>query len=320
MGVAGSVSDPNDPRYVAFTKLISSYESEFKARLASGSMTEEELLSEFKHRFISMVNHAKSTTSTGSSDDAKYEVKDSMEALVEDTLTLNVRGVYVGDVVKVKDEGFYVEGVVVKVDGDMCLVDFGFEELCDSNAEEDYIEGQPETEAHNDEHDKNSTDESPTQESVVARKLFPRKDCILVLPGDEFELGDKVEVKLEGTFLYAVGYIWKIHRRFNPDKSSVEVHYDVCMEGTDDEATDDGLVPATMEDKIAFYEECLLTNKQEELDKLDVEYKVAESDIRKILSGRIKTAERWKSAWRKVQAMIAFKSAGQSSAKNLENP
>ena len=47
-----------------------------------------------------------------------------------DEASLANRGIYVGDVVKVMDDGFWVEGVVINVmDQENLLIDFGTEEL-----------------------------------------------------------------------------------------------------------------------------------------------------------------------------------------------
>jgi hypothetical protein len=295
MGVGGSVDKGSDPNYNAFISLMSEYEGDYKAKLADGSITEEQVLQEFKARFISMVNDPALKVQLQQQIENDPNSKNVLKSLLNDQDTLDMRGLHVGDIVKVKDDGFYVEGVVIIIEGDQCLVDFGVEELHDSP------EDQEQTASGDD----------------IARKHFNIKDCILVMSGEEFEVGDKVEVKLEGTFLFAVGNIYKTHRKFNPETSSVEVTYDVHMEGTTGEAI--AMRPhSTMEERIAHYEEILHTKNLEELDHLDMEYAVKPDSIRKILSGRIQAADRWKSAWRKVTAMMAFRHAGLVRSPNSE--
>jgi len=331
MGVAGSVDKADDANYAAFMAITTQYEGEYKSKLASGEMTEEQVLIEFRSRFVDMVGDPKLAAQL---ENVNMNCTDALSALLNDERTLAARGLRVGDVVKVKDEGFYVEGVVIAVHGVRCLVDFGVD-IVDGHADDEYsgeadaslgpsvdsadaatAAAETEAEAGYDPFDSQDNLEE-SEEPVVPRKTFPCSECLLIMSGEEFEICDKVEVRLQGTFLYAIGYIYKVHRKFNAKESCVDVTYDVCMEGTDGEAIAmrNG---NSMEDRVTHYEECLAQKHTSavhaaELEGLDMELDVAKSVMRKIMSGRIKAAERWKSAWRKVTAMIAFKRAGAGS-------
>ena len=126
---------------------------------------------------------------------------------------------------------------------------------------------------------------------------------MLVMAGEELEVGDKVEVCPKESFLYCVGYIWKIHRKFDQVQSTVVLTYDVHMESSGESGEAIGNRPQdTIQERIQNYEDKL--RKNESTEEWDIEYGVKADHIRKLLSGRIKAADRWKSAWRKVTALL----------------
>jgi len=140
-------------------------------------------------------------------------------------------------------------------------------------------------------------------------KLVRADECMLVMAGEELEVGDKVEVCPPDSFLYCVGYIWMIHRKFDANTSSVVLTYDVHMEGTGASGEAIGSHHHdTIENRIQLYSDKLRNN--ESTEEWDVEYDVEPKNIRKLLSGRIKATDRWRSAWRKVTTMLAFKTGG----------
>jgi hypothetical protein len=61
-----------------------------------------------------------------------------------------------------------------------------------------------------------------------------------------------------------------------------------------------------MQERILAYEDQLRSGAPLDGD-LDIEFNVRGENIRKLLSGRIVAMERWRSAWRTVTAMLAFK-------------
>jgi len=105
----------------------------------------------------------------------------------------------VGDVVKVFDDGFYCEGVVVDKVASKGLVkiDFG-----DSSS------------------------------------LFKESDCALVVAAVDFEVGDKVEVRPDGTALFFTGHIINVNH--------MDGTFDVHMDGDDDNDIEYGVAPANM--------------------------------------------------------------------------
>lgn len=105
----------------------------------------------------------------------------------------------VGDVVKVFDDGFYSEGVIVDRIANQGLVKV---DLGDSSS------------------------------------LFKESECALVVAATDFEVGDKVEVRPEGTALFFTGHIININH--------IDGTFDVTMDGDNDDDIEYGVTPANI--------------------------------------------------------------------------
>jgi len=353
MGSTASVDMSKDAKYAAFLALKESYELDkmdlAQATPGTAQMSDQELLAIYQQRFLKIANSKDARKEVTSSEREIMMKRDALHArLSNDEASLTRRGICVGDIVKVMDDGFWVEGVVVSViDRDNLLIDFGLEELTTLDVPMPLAPTAEESSGHQDDDDDdveifgemkqpgpllrggsdgvekaNGTGNGNNSNSYgkhvmttsnnVSTKLVKADECMLVMPGEELEVGDKVEICTKDSFLYCVGYIWKIHRKFDVETSSVLLTYDVHMDGTGEggEAIGSRYIDS-IEDRIQLYEDKLRDN--ESTEEWDLEYAVEPKNIRKLLSGRIKALDRWKSAWRKVTAMLAFKTSGKAS-------
>ena len=386
MGGSASVEMGHDAQWRAFLELRDRYESEYanKSSCSNSAYTDEDLMVDFKQRFITMLNSDKFSTpltdeekaasrakllnllasgndddtATGTGTDSKYDDNNYNRMLC------------IGDIVKVVDDGFWCEGVIIAIyDQDHIVVDFGVEQLdgyiaenmnlsldmptiptYDENsvgsrltskdnagndnsgtgtgtqtAEEDsnyYLDDDGPRQPGNEsgeyykkiEENKDSSGSStyiarPRREShTLSKKTVKACDCILIKCGEELEVGDKVEMCPVDSFMYFVGHIWVINRIYNPITHHITLTYDICMEGSSGEAfaPKDNIA---LQERILQYED--MKAKGISLpDELDIECDVHPNHIRKLLSGRVQVNEKWRSAWRKVTAMMAFKGAG----------
>jgi hypothetical protein len=256
MGATASIDIGREAQYRAFLDIKQRYETEYRAKLSAGIMSDEELMADFRERFITMVNSEKYNSPLNALE--KQASRRALLAMLSDDadVSLTDRGVRVGDVVKVMDDGFWVEGVIVAMhDQDHVVVDFGMEMLASASSglgsgsgqADDFVptlsegsrsrsggSGGGDHDRDRDAHGEEGDTFSEGKESfTLSKKTVKASDCILVLSGEELEVGDKVEVCPGGGFMYFVGYIWKIHRKFDQEASQFVVTYDVCMENSD---------------------------------------------------------------------------------------
>jgi hypothetical protein len=217
MGAGVSASE-SPAQLQAFAKVKAEYEANVGPAIASGNLTEEEGMEKLRHMYANLVASIESGESKGESPrrlppgaplPSTAEVKIIKEmSLIEGDRTRDestyMLSLKVGDVVKVKDSGFFFEGVVMLMEGGKVTVNFG--------------------------------DEVVSDDAQDVEKVFPIEDCFLVMSGLEMEEFDRVEVNTFGN-LYCQGVIIAIHRRFISSESIVEVTYDVRMDN-EDEADD----------------------------------------------------------------------------------
>ncbi len=306
MGSSASVEMSQDAKYRAFIALKERYEHEKQVHAGGDRLSDAQLLAQYRVRFFEIANSAEYNQELSESE--KNAQQKALHArLSSDDQLLSNRGFCVGDVVKIMDEGFWIEGVIVAIkDQNNILVDFGTSILdsLDIPLPEAVLENAPATEDEQEDEDKFGL--ALTPQEAASKKVVTAKDCILVMSGEALEVGDKVEVCSPGSFLYCMGYIWMIHRKYEPETHKIHVTYDVYMETTEHGESIGTRSQETMEEKINTYT-AMLRNKQEPPMEWDIEYGVEPENIRKILSGRIRSHDRWKSAWRKVTAFLAFK-------------
>ena len=254
-----------------------------------------------------------------------------------------VREAHLGDIVKVKDEGFFVEGVIVAMTATdntvFAMVDFGLDYISTEFREFEAAQKQKEIEFEN--LSPRSAEEQEKQEALdqlspkgddVGIKLFPVRDLIITMCAEEMELGDQVEVRTEGQNLFFLGHICNISRKYNALLHTVDLTYDVEMDGNKEgvmletQRTDEDHARIDMEVR-GHHEQKAEEHKDEDYDPMqaeeppittsnsnssiyDIEYNVKPKNIRKLLSGRIRTMHLWKRAWRKVSALIKFRQGG----------
>ncbi|CAM9317089.1 unnamed protein product [Ectocarpus sp. 12 AP-2014] len=107
-------------------------------------------------------------------------------------------------------------------------------------------------------------------------------DVVRVMPWFCIEVGDMVECQLEGTMIWLRGTVVNVNLE--------QALYDVALEPCED-GQDDGLETCGENDVASSGEDC--EKKQAEASP-NTMYRVPESSIRKVVSGRQAAAKRWK--------------------------
>lgn len=213
---AGVSAKANPIEVQAFAKVRAEYETSVGPAIASGNLTEQEGMENLRQMYTNLVESIRSGESKG-----QYSPRMPPGAPLPSTAEVNIiketsrieagdrtrdestymLSLKVGDVVKVKDSGFFFEGVVMLIEDGRATVNFG--------------------------------DDVTSDDPNDIEKVFPVEDCFLVMSGLEMEEFDRVEVNTFGK-LYCQGVITAIHRRFISSESIVEVTYDVRMDNDDD--------------------------------------------------------------------------------------
>lgn len=207
---SGVSSEQSPGELRAFNKVKQEYDNSIEPAIADGRMSEKEGMERLQRMYADYLAMAVESASPRPPEvplPSTAEVKSIKETMVleagdrtrDEDYHLSLK---VGDIVKVKDKGFYFEGVIMTLHDGLATVNFG-----------DDIVGED-------------------QEDI--EKEFPARNCYLVLSGLEMEENDRVEVNTFGK-LYCQGVIIAIHRKFLPSDSIVEVTYDVLMDNDEDE-------------------------------------------------------------------------------------
>ncbi|CAM9704205.1 unnamed protein product [Ectocarpus sp. 12 AP-2014] len=116
-------------------------------------------------------------------------------------------------------------------------------------------------------------------------------DIVRVMPWFCIEVGDMVECQLEGTMIWLRGTVINVHLE--------QALYDVALEPECEDGQDDGLETYGENDVAGSGEDC--EKKQGEASP-NIMYRVPESGIRKVVSGRQAAAKRWKKVIGQVQS------------------
>ena len=264
----------------------------------------------------------------------------SFAVFSQDSANHGVRSAHLGDVVKVKDDGFMVEGIIVAMtdNNTNAIIDFGLDYITKETQEFESHEVAYKTKEIQDAKLAAVSPQSPREEAGGAQpslKSFPVSVLTITMGSEEMEIGDQVEVRKDGEMIFFLGHIFNINRRLNNTTHGVEVTYDVEMSGNKggemlETPNTDNDREANIDMEIQNHHNQEEKHQQNQDDgyspmdqplegtiagstsqsKFDIEYNVKPKNIRKLLSGRIKTMQLWKGAWRKISALLKFQKAG----------
>lgn len=153
-----------------YVDIVALYESELRPKLEAKMITDDDAFLVIKEKYeLKLKEKIDASINSSNNNNVMGKLLATNDELINPNISKS--GFTIGDVVKVKDNGFMVEGVITDKHGENCLVvDLG----------DDLIE-------------------------------VPVSDCILVLSAIDFEVGDTVEMKPEGMSIYFMGVVSSVN-------------------------------------------------------------------------------------------------------------